>query len=230
MKVAAVSDLHGHLPNIPECDVLCICGDTFPIESQDDQVMSTGWFYLEFIPWVESLPCKKVLLIAGNHDFILYQNNLTIAKRKLFDRLTFYYESDKLVYLLDELYEFEGKKFYGTPWIPELRRWAFYADSDTLKNKFKNIPNNIDVLMTHCPPKLGSAGIVHQWDDRHYMVNYGCEELDDVLVKKDIKWLLSGHIHTGNHIPESIHGTNVVNVSINDEDYMVKYEPFVFEI
>jgi predicted phosphodiesterase len=106
MKVVAISDLHGHLPDIPECDVLCICGDTFPIEAQDDQVMSTGWFYLEFIPWVESLPCKKVLLIAGNHDFILYQNNLTIAKRKLFDRLTFYYESDKLVYLLDELYEF----------------------------------------------------------------------------------------------------------------------------
>lgn len=230
MKIVAVSDLHGYLPQIQQCDVVCICGDTFPLEVQDDMIKSTAWFYGEFLSWVDQLSCKKVIMIAGNHDFILYNNDYTIARKKLFKRLMSYCETDKLVYLLDESYEFEGKIFYGTPWIPDLSMWAFYGDSKMLQNKFKNIPQKVDVLLTHCPPKLGSTGIVHQWDDRHYMINYGCQELDDTIINKDINWWLCGHVHSGNHTPEIVHGTNIVNVSIKDEDYMVNFNPFEFDI
>ena len=74
MRVAAISDIHGFLDNprnMPEGDVLCICGDIVPLEFQVDTVRSISWFCLEFVPWVESLPYKKVLLLAGNHDFFL---------------------------------------------------------------------------------------------------------------------------------------------------------------
>ena len=34
IKVVAISDLHGYLPEIPECDLLCICGDLVPLNVQ----------------------------------------------------------------------------------------------------------------------------------------------------------------------------------------------------
>ena len=82
MKVISMSDLHGYLPDskiVPACDVVCICGDIVPLDYQNDIVKSISWFCLEFIPWTDSLNCKKVLFIGGNHDFaletIMYKSN-----------------------------------------------------------------------------------------------------------------------------------------------------------
>ena len=63
------------------------------------------------------------------------------------------------------------------------------------------------------------------------MNDYGSQILTDVITeKKNIKWVLSGHVHSGEHIPKEINNTNVVNVSIKDEDYKVKYNIFEFEL
>lgn len=74
MKIVGISDLHGHLPNpneMPDGDVLCICGDIVPLNIQRDTLRSLAWFYLDFIPWTDSLPYEKVLIIAGNHVLFL---------------------------------------------------------------------------------------------------------------------------------------------------------------
>ena len=34
LKITAISDIHGDLPIIDPCDVLCICGDIVPLEIQ----------------------------------------------------------------------------------------------------------------------------------------------------------------------------------------------------
>jgi hypothetical protein len=52
---------------------------------------------------------------------------------------------------------FIGIKIYGTPWHEHrksLFKWAnnFGLSSQELQEKWKMIPENIDILMTHFPP------------------------------------------------------------------------------
>jgi Icc-related predicted phosphoesterase len=113
-----------------------------------------------------------------------------------------------------------------------LRNWAFYGDKQYLLNQFNKIPDDVNILITHCPPKYGLQGTVLE-TNWNYMSDFGCVELQQVIderfADKDM-WVLSGHIHSGKHTPDQLVGTNVVNVSIKDEDYKPSYDVFVFEI
>ena len=246
LKIVGLSDIHGLLPELPECDVVCCAGDISPLDYQSDQTQMLGWFYLVFLPWVESLPCKKFLLCAGNHDFFL-QN----IHRRLIDssdgcmRYTWRSPGDvtkklfpgmlkgkynKFVYLCDSSFEYEGKRFYGTPWIADLSRWAFYLDNDSLMEKYKNIPKKCDVIITHMPPKIEGLGEVIQEGCFNTGTDYGSQELADVLKTRDFKYALCGHTHSGQHLPVDLDGKKLVNVSLKNEDYKENYYPFEFEI
>ena len=246
LKIVAISDIHGMLPELPECDVVCCAGDISPLDYQSDQTQMLGWFYLVFLPWVESLPCKKFIMVAGNHDFFL-QN----IHRRLLDesdgyrRYTWRSASDvmkkllpgnlrgkynKLVYLCDSSYEYEGHRFYGTPWIGDLSNWAFYQDNDTLMEKYKNIPKQCDVIITHMPPKIEGLGEVIQGGCFNTGTDYGSPELAEVLKTRDFKYALCGHVHSGQHLPVDLDGKKLVNVSLKNEDYKENYYPFEFEI
>ena len=240
LKIVGISDTHGLLPELPECDVVCCAGDISPLDYQGDQTSMVSWFCLVFLPWVELLPCKKFIMVAGNHDFFL-QN----IHRRLIDRYTWRSASDvmkkllpgnlrskynKLVYLCDSSYEYEGKRFYGTPWIADLSRWAFYLDNDSLMEKYKNIPKKCDVIITHMPPKIEGLGEVIQGGCFNTGADYGSEELADVLKTRDFKYALCGHVHSGQHLPVELDGKKLVNVSLKNEDYKEIYYPFEFEL
>ena len=68
MKICAISDIHGNLINIPECDVLCIAGDVVNLLAQRDNEESDKFWSITFVNWVDKLPCKKVIVVPGNHD------------------------------------------------------------------------------------------------------------------------------------------------------------------
>lgn len=246
LKIVAISDMHGMLPELPECDVVCCVGDISPLEYQKDQTQMLGWFYLVFLPWVESLPCKKFIIVAGNHDFFLQNiHRRLIDESDGYRRYTWRSASDvmkkllpgnlrgkynKLVYLCDSSYEYEGHRFYGTPWIGDLSNWAFYQDNDTLMEKYKNIPKQCDVIITHMPPKIDGLGEVIQGGCFNTGTDYGSQELADVLKTRDFKYALCGHVHSGQHLPVDLDGKKLVNVSLKNEDYKENYYPFEFEI
>lgn len=48
MKVCGLSDLHGNFIDIPECDVLCICGDIVGLVEQRSIEQSRHWWYNRF--------------------------------------------------------------------------------------------------------------------------------------------------------------------------------------
>ena len=246
LKIVAISDIHGMLPELPECDVVCCEGEISPLEYQSDQTQMLGWFYLVFLPWVESLPCKKFVMISGNHDFFLQNiHRRLIDESDGYRRYTWRSASDvmkkllpgnlrgkynKLVYLCDSSYEYEGHRFYGTPWIGDLSNWAFYQDNDTLMEKYKNIPKQCDVIITHMPPKIEGLGEVIQGGCFNTGTDYGSPELAEVLKTRDFKYALCGHVHSGQHLPVEFDGKKLVNVSLKNEDYKENYYPFEFEI
>lgn len=191
MKICGISDIHGNLiENIPECDVLCICGDIMPLSIQRNIEQSRHWFYNRFTSWVKRQPCKKVILVPGNHDFIIedaynrkYLNEL---KQDIYVRT-----DDKLTILIDELYTYEDIKFYGTPWIKPIEfqedRWAF-SRFDT----YEDIPQ-CDILLTHDNPFCNEAldvfsfgkskyHLYGHWHDGSSDINsgrYNCSRLND---------------------------------------------------
>lgn len=233
IKVVGVSDLHGYLPkDIPECDIVCIAGDIMPLDVQSDLIKSISWLLLDFKPWAESLPCKKVLFVAGNHDWVFQwigpdkNNTGADVMKKLFGQ---HKKETKLVYLQDSSFEYEGKRFYGSPWIADLERWAFYKSEDDLRKQWANMPKKCDVLITHMPPRYASCGTVLQpgWN---YGENYGSQVLAEEVCCRDIKYHIFGHVHSGQHMPIDANGTTMANVSIKNEDYKPTYYPFEFEV
>ena len=251
MKIVAISDIHGYLPELPQCDVVCICGDVLPLHIQKNYAASVAWLAGPFQQWALNLDCKKVIFIAGNHDFI-FEHMYKYGMQSSADGDTPHWKSGmdhwqihdtlfqfdnindpKIIYLCDTAYTYNDKVFWGTPWCPSLKNWAFYGDSNTLKRNFESIPIETDVLLTHCPPKYMGQGVVHE-TNWNYMSDFGCVELQDIIEdkftpEKDM-WVLSGHIHSGKHVVEKYNNIKYRNCSIKDENYEVTYDYFEFEV
>lgn len=159
MKIAGVSDLHGNLIDIPNCDVLCICGDVIPLMIQRNSELSHKWWIEDFCAWVNKLPCKKVIVTAGNHDIFLEKIYQNTEEYSAFKEELSKNSENKLVLLIDEEYEYEGIKFYGFPYtrpIPfQKGRWAFEDNCDSVDDigvysSLKHL--DVDVLVTHDSP------------------------------------------------------------------------------
>ena len=228
--------MHGDLPDIESCDVVGICGDIVPLNIQRDTIKSVVWFTNTFVPWAMNIDCKRVIFIAGNHDFFLQdlmKNRLRAGTDEERENAAADIISEvlslpeKIVYLQDTAYEFEGVKFYGTPWIPVLKNWAFYKDSNGLTKKFLKIPNNIDVLMTHSPGKfVNDTGVSKELPG---FPEYGSAELTDAVEGKTRYWFC-GHVHTGEHLLTEFGTIRVANVSIKNENYKLAFSPLVVTI
>jgi Icc-related predicted phosphoesterase len=220
-KIVAISDLHGNLPmDLPEGDILCICGDIFPLNIQTQILKCDDWLNDVFIPWTIELPYEEIILLAGNHDFYFEE----VAPVDTF--LTF--DSTKITYLCDSWVTIYGIKFYGTPWCHRFGRWAFMEDDVVLESRFKRIPKDVDFLLTHDAP-YGTSDICMQnvyWNNGEHI---GSRPLRDAIIEKKPKYNLHGHLHSTNHGEEILNETKVYNVSILDERYDVTYSPLIIE-
>lgn len=203
MKICGISDIHGNLlDNVPECDVLCIAGDVITLNAQRNFDASEYWWKNRFVPWVMKLPCKKVLVVPGNHD--IYLENLYLNDRwKEFCDYMAVVTQGKLHFLIDQTFEYEEIKFYGTPWIEPIdfqkNRWAF----ETINiDNYTKIPE-CDVLITHDNPsynrklKIGGKNKSSYWFYGHWHEAesykeegwFNCSRLNDYYsFKKNFKF------------------------------------------
>ena len=206
MKCVVISDTHGMYSelDIPPGDVFIHAGDILGRGKLSELV--------DFNNWLNTLPHKHKIVVAGNHDWCFERN-----KEESRACLT------NAIYLKDEQVELDGVKFYGSPWQPFFFNWAFNLERGlALKSKWDLIPDNIDVLITHGP----ALGILDQVVDGSHV---GCEELFKAIGRIKPKYHVFGHIHEG-YGTEKLVGCTHINASITTERYIPSNKPVTFEI
>ena len=213
MKIWHISDthgLHGQL-SIPDVDMLIFSGDagTYKNCYRNEQGV------LDFIEWIESIDTiKHKIWIAGNHDTSIEAG---LVKPKELCKSS--------IYLQHEFIEVEGIKIFGSPYTPWFYDWAFNVTEDKLKDCWKDIPNQLDILITH-GPSYGNLDVV-SFDG--YLA--GDKELLSKIDESSIHYHLFGHIHE--NIGKKMM-TNDVTIAINsaivNDEYKLVSNGQMFQI
>ena len=233
LKIIATSDLHGYLPEIVEpADIMLIAGDISPLQIQFDKPKMKVWLETEFAYWIKSLPVDKVYMIAGNHDaYFEGINPMQMAEfRTQCGFKLIYLENNWVIHRHNsQLY-----RIFGTPYCHIFGNWPFMRSEEYMVEKFKEIPDKCDIIISHDPPyAVGQVDMIlgeRRWSNE-IPSSIGNIPLSNQLIDINFKLLVCGHIHTGDHKPfkDNLSG-QVVNVSIKNEKYDVEYEPFYIEI
>lgn len=211
MKIVAMSDLHGRLPAVPECDVLLIAGDICPNFCYDtgrDRLRQMEWLRDKYATWEETVPAKSIFVTPGNHDW--FAGMSAVNRSKMF--------IDEGVDVLQDGRLF---RFWFSPWIPPIGHWNYCQPRDRRKEFFAQIPENLDVLVTHGP---AHRVLDYSWSNEPC----GCPELRQAIYQKKPKFHMFGHIHEGQrHTRHTKLGeTHMFNVAMFGDDW----QPVTIEI
>jgi len=240
MKIVAISDLHGYLPDIPKCDLLVIGGDICP--SMDHSFhFQKNWLENDFSRWIKKIPAKDVAFVAGNHDWYFenVRDTAHLYKEKIGKEYPDFIKfPEKAHYLEDSFVMIGGLKVYGSPWQPYFCDWAFNLKTEAqLDSKFKKIPEDVDILVLHGPPNgygdvIGvEASTFKTWGDGRTLVSVAL--LENVR-RVSPRLVVFGHIHTGSHEPQVVNfngkKSTIVNVSYVDERYLPTFKPFEIDL
>lgn len=207
MKIVCVSDLHWYSPDLGSGDILIICGDSIVVRNTPEFLYQLDFF--------ASHDFKKIFYCAGNHDEFVATTEIRLVKQL--------FEEKKITYLESENVEYEGLKFYATPYTPCIpgMEWPFTAPEHKLKEHYAGIPEGLDFLITHCPPR----GIL----DRSMNSHFGSIELHKKVFEVKPKHHVFGHIHDS-HGKEEVEGIKFYNCSLLNGQYRKVFPPTVIEL
>lgn len=207
MRIVIVSDTHGKFAQVtvPDGDILIHCGD-MTIRGDLGQLE-------RFNRELEAKPHSTKIVVAGNHDSPFQTDNAQ-ARALL----------SSAIYLQDELVEVAGLRIYGSPWQPEFRKMAFNLprDSSELAAKWAMVPDRVDVLVTHGPPK----GIL---DRTPYYPTVGDAFLLERVLQVKPKLHCFGHVHLSRGVLER-DGIIFANAASLDEKYNPIGEAIVIDL
>jgi len=187
LNIWHISDTHTfhEMLTVPEnIDIAIFSGDC----SNPQNTLQNSFEVLAFLKWFGQLPIKYKVFVAGNHD-------VSIERKVIFEND---FIDNGIIHLWDKEVIIEGVKVYGSPYTPSFGfGWAFNKDRSKIHKVWEQIPEDVDIIVTHGPPK----GIL----DLSYDRDNKLEMCGDLALKKRIKQLnpklvCFGHIHNCDNI------------------------------
>lgn len=196
VRVVCLSDTHNQHWDIsvPEGDILIHAGD-FSFRGLQREL-------LDFNDWLRHQRHTHKILIPGNHD-VSFETDFATARALVS-------AADHV--LIEQGIELEGVKIWGSPYTPEFHGWAFQIDPSEGKRRWSGIPEGLDILVTHGPPKF-------IFDLTARGVNAGCRDLLKAVQLKKPKHHVFGHIHEYGSRSMAVDGVCYHNVAMLDEQY-----------
>lgn len=232
MRIVFLSDTHLQHAGIevPPGDLLIHSGDALLNGNQLELFKFNSWF--------RDLPHAKKIFVPGNHD-VIFEKDWYLASSLMDSSITI---------LHDKMTEVLGLKIYGAGWTPAFYNWAFnLRRGEEIAEKWKMIPEGLDILVTHGPPwgilddilvRKSRWGVEDgAYDDGSYgypdqmplqKKNVGCEELAKRVKIVKPKCHVFGHIHVGYGAKEE-DGTLYVNAAVCDSSYSPTQKPIVVD-
>jgi len=218
MIITFISDTHTkhrHCEDdLPGGDLLIHAGDLMNSGYDENDV----WEFLDWFDKQEQYDTK--VFIAGNHDRMFEDK-----PEQVMGIINSYKWID---YLQDNWLEVgndtERVKIYGSPWQPEFYNWAFNLPRNgwELELKWKDIPNDTDILITH-GPAWGHLDVTPYGN-----LNVGCELLRVRLDELKPKIHVFGHVHSG-YGYKFHNGTHFINAAVLNERYNYKNKPITMD-
>ena len=184
IKIICISDTHNTTPSVPDGDILLHAGD----------LTNKGSFHelQSQVTWLNTLPHKHKIVIAGNHDLLLDPSFVDRFPERIIEHkgtAATGWDWGDVVYLNNTSVTLTvgGREItiFGSPMTPQCGSCAFqYPPIRDVWNGM--IPKGTDVLLTHGPAKghLDSKG-------------KGCGWLNKELWRKKPRLVVCGHIHEG---------------------------------
>lgn len=212
MKIMFLSDTHGrHLEitelygELPYADIIVHSGDCTSYGEFEETDLFMNWFSKQ--------NAKHKVLVAGNHDFVLQQQ----------DRKNWLLANNYgVTYLEDSFINIDGIGIYGSPWSPVFGMWAFMKHRNAeLDEVWQKVPTDgsVDLLVTHTP-RYGRFDVSVRGN-----YNVGCEMLANRINDIRPKVHVFGHIHEcGGMIKEETEVPVKGMISLNASLLDIRYE------
>ena len=180
VRLVCISDTHGMHERIsgklPEGDILIHAGDLLGHGTVEELV--------DVNDWLAQQPHPHKIVIAGNHD-AAFQTTPEDARTAL----------TSATYLEDSGIDILGLTFWGSPWTPRFMNWYFMLQPGEEAQCWDKIPDDVDVLITHGPPKRILDEVPDPFE-RYRITHVGCPVLLDAITRKVQPALnVFGHIH-----------------------------------
>ena len=245
MRIVALSDQHGYLPEIPPCDLLIIAGDVCPDGfgrhvARDAPEQQKAWFDQTLRPWVAKAPATRTILTWGNHDWC--------GQLCSFEDASSAASANALTIVVDDATKVPSGGSAGgpitvwaSPWSNQFGDWAFMKAPANLAPVYAAIPAGIDILVSHQPPYGYGDQCADFASPPHHaksawrgprpgrIINVGSRELLATIDRVRPKIVVCGHIHEGYGQFER-NSTRIYNVSVVDEYYQLVRGPTVIDL